>query len=196
MSEMAFQLYDGGVNPGWIRLILPIETIEDGAHQLIKLAKRLPNKLKFLSGSAGFAVNMRQGYHAASEYNEIYKISRRYKGIDLGSPLMFSGFMKEGIKCVNWLTFVGNRFVERLGGVEHLQKQVSDEIIIHTLPHGIMIQAGALPSFGYVNAQENLPYYHEVGRLLKPIRSLKHTERGYNGIGGTENTAEWLARFD
>lgn len=127
MSDCAFDFYDDRWHPGWVRLILPLEHLNQGTSVFIELAKSLAEKMHFLSGSAGFAVNMHADYWSQFEYMAVYPLSRRYRGIDFGKPLMFCSFMEEGIKCVNWLTFVGETFLDKLGGLENLEQQLGTE---------------------------------------------------------------------
>jgi len=69
-------------------------------------------------------------------------------------------------------------------------------IIIHQLQHGIMIQAGPEPDIGDVNKPDTLQYYYHVGKILKSLRIPEKWLGVYDGIGGTENTKEWLGYFD
>ena len=195
-SDRSFQMYDDGGDPGYVRLLLPLEFINQGVADYIALVKSLASRLKFHSGYAGYGVNIDQDYPESMQNGVVYTLSRRYRGVEFGRPHMFASFLREGIKSVNWLTFLGERFIDELGGRKSLESKLGEGMTMHELPHGVVIQAGAEPDFGDVNRQQTLPLYRQVGALLKDVRFPSTILREYNGIGGTENTEEWLARFD
>jgi hypothetical protein len=189
-------MYDDGGDPGYVRLLLPLEFINQGVADYISLVESLASRLKFHSGYAGYGVNIDQDYPESMQNGVVYTLSRRYRGVEFGRPHMFASFLREGIKSVNWLTFLGERFIDELGGRKSLGSKLGEGVTMHELPHGVVIQAGAEPDFGDVNRQQTLPLYRQVGALLKDVRFPSTILREYNGIGGTENTEEWLARFD
>jgi hypothetical protein len=194
-SDRAFDFYRGRVGMGHIRLVLPVEFINDSTDRFIELAQELCSQLHFLSGHAGYSTNIDLDFPSYEENGHVYALSRRYRGVDFGKPVMFADFMKHGIKTVNWLAFLGDELIAKVGGKSGLRSKLSHEIIIHDLPHGLMIQAGAEPKMGDVNRNENLQLYQEVGRALAALRIPDEVLRSYDGIGGTENTKNWLDRF-
>jgi hypothetical protein len=197
ISDTAFQTYNtAGGRPGWVRLVVPLELISSGVDRFVSLAKTAAEKLQFLSGSAGYAVNVKRGYPSSMEVSRIAFISKRFRGIDIGRPLFFSKYVGQSIKCVNWLTFIGEWAIDELGGRAKIKARLGDDIIVHELPHGLMIQAGPEPGFGDVNRREELPLYRKVGQVLKPLRIPLDVLGSYDEIGGGQNTRNWLARFD
>ena len=181
---------------GFIRLMLPLEYLLDGADKLVSLCQSLGDKLVFRNGHAGYGVNMYPGYPASFENSKIYALSRRFHGIDFGDPFSVDRFTENHIKCVNWLTFVGDPLLQRLGGRQTLKQRAEEGIIIHDLPHGVIVQAGPEPGFGDVNHNDMLPYYHAAGRLLKELRASSDEYQRWDGVGGGSNTDAWLSRFD
>lgn len=196
ISDTAFQMGNFPGSPGWVRLVLPLELISSGVDRFIALAKAAADKLQFLSGSAGYAVNVKRGYLSSIEGGRIALISKRFRGIDIGRPLFFSKYLSQSIKCVNWLTFIGDWAVAELGGAGKIKARLGGDIVVHELPYGLMIQAGPRPGFGDVNRREELPHYRKVGQVLKPLRIPLDVLGPYDEIAGSENTRNWLARFD
>jgi hypothetical protein len=196
VSDTAFQMYNSPGRPGWVRLVLPLEFICSGVGQFVSLAASAAEKLRFIGGHGGYAVNAKRGYPSFLEGGRIAMISKRFRGIDIGRPLFFSKYVHSSIKCVNWLTFIGDWAVDELGGIEKIKTRLGKDIVVHELPHGLMIQAGPRPGFGDVNAREELPHYRKVGQVLKPLRIPLDVLGPYDEIGGGENTRNWLARFD
>jgi len=196
VSDQAFDSYDDRNGLGYVRLLLPLEFVADRGDALVALALRAADRLRFASGSGGYAVNMDSDYQSQHPTGPVYAVSRRFRGIDFGTPNLLARFHAHGIKSVNWLTFLGEPYVTRLGGLATLKAALGAEITVHELRHGVMIQAGPAPGLGDVNRQERLPLYHRVGRVLAPVRFTQEVFKRYNEVGGGDNTAEWLARFD
>lgn len=195
VGDAGFSFWDGNFwRTGHVRLFLPLDFIANSVEPFIRLAKDLSSKLPFIYGHAGFAVNMYEHFSSQAPDMPVLPLSLRFHGIDLGKPLFFEGMATEGIKSINWLTFLGSPMVEKLGGKPALQQALGSGNPIHDLPHGLMIQAGPEPGFGDVEQGETLPHYHQVGRAVRPLRLAPEVLQ--NDIGGKENTCRWLARFD
>ncbi len=137
-------------------------------------------------------------------YGEMFALCHRYQGFDLPETFERARCIK-GISTTNWVTFVHNTFLKRIGGMESLRKRLSSEIVFHEILDGVAIQAGASPSVGDVNAGEALPLYREVARALSSIRAKVAYDDSQRHLGGpdyqrnnfnTQETAEWLARFE
>jgi len=193
VSDRSFQFFD----EIYLKVILPLEWIEESIGQFLELVKKTVDPIQFCSGHAGIGTNIYPGYDTeAPDDNPCYALSRRYKGVDIGNPYAFWDFAAEGgIKTINWLTFLETAQVKKLGGTEALKQSFSKEIVMHELQHGVCIQAGPKPELGDVNSGEELPLYHEVGKALQPLRIPDEILREYNYIGGTANTRAWLDRF-
>ena len=158
--------------------------------------------------------------NVSGELAPFAKIARRYHGIDIdkyeryiNTILNYCNNLTDeyrsllGIKSVDWLTLLGHELIEKIGGIDDLSRQLKsgpygDGIIIHKLPYGICIQAGPEPDVGDVNSPEKeiLPYYHHVGRILKPIHFLQNEhgiyKDGVYSFESVEDTTKWLQRFD
>lgn len=192
VSDLSIRLYDDGRYPGFVRLLLPLERL-DG---FTALARDLAAPLRFLSGHGGLSTNTAPDYPTSLPEYPVLALSRRFRGIDFDDPLSFARFVRGGLKCVSWLTFVGDDLAARGGGRAALKQALGSEVTVVDLPHGLLIQAGPAPSAGDVNRQDHLPLQHHVGRVLRDLRFPESLLRRYDGIGGTENTLEWLRRFD
>jgi hypothetical protein len=116
----------------------------------------------------------------------------RFLGVDVIHPWFYAS-STDGIPTVNWLTFVRDEFVEKLGGLSKLKSQESDGVIIHPLKYGIAVQAGPAPLLGDVNEQESLASYYRVGEILEPVKTK--TEMDSNIGGDSAAATEWAHRF-
>ena len=193
-SDKMFDFYCGNVGLGSIKLTLPLELLQNSPHKLIDLVKLAVGNFKFLSGHGGFGTTMANDFHAEIEDWPVYALSRRYLCIDFGTPHLFSDFMKDGIKGISWLTLLGNMWVEKLADLDALKENLSKSTI-HSLANGILIQAGPNPILGDVNKQEDMTSYFEIGKILKDFAIPDNVLRGYDEIGGEDNTPQWLYRF-
>jgi len=191
-SDRAFQMYIAAAGMGFVRLILPAESLQD-ADAFVAIARDCLDALRFTSAYAGYAVNVRRTYNTQREAGRVAMISRRFPGIDLDSPLLSADFLDDSLKSVNWLTGIGAPLLERAPDL--VQKLPSSATVI-TLQHGILIRASAAASTGDSNRRDDLPDYAAVGKVLTPLRIPVDRLGPWDGVGGTENTRRWLARFD
>jgi len=195
-SDFEFHFYSSTLSPAYLRLILPIELVEKGVGEFKKSALTAVSDLEFLSGYAGYSLNIQHDYPSWMEGDHIYTVSRKYLGIDIGKPLYFAGFMEHGVKPPNWLTMIGSDFLKKLGGKKKLRSRLPEEVGIDDVEHGVVLQAGPAPRLGVVNRKERLPEYRAVWQSIREAAIPDEVVGPYDGIGGTENTQQWLHRFD
>lgn len=187
-------------NGGSIELSLPADRVEADPQGFADWFARLASSFEFCSGLAGYGLDFNElvpGVGTVAK-RQLYALGRRHPGLDVCAE--FSDHLGQGIKGANWLTFLHPTFVERLGGREKLGAALNQPgIRLYDLTSGIMIQGGDAPEIGDTNRQENCPYYHQVGKVLAPIRDRNYPQlmMDDNGfLGSTERTEEWLSRFD
>ena len=197
-ADRGFQfVYFEHFKAGQVRLLLPASFVEKSAGPFSDLARRVAQKLKFSSGLGGYSLNWnRVGELAHEAKKDIYVISQRHPGIDIPDSLGDTRAISQGIKCVNWLTFLDEGYVERLGGAGRLRKELSDEVVLTTLTNGIVIQAGPQPETGDVNLRQTLPLYHNVGKAVAKLRAKDHSAFIPDPKNPERATEKWLARFD
>jgi hypothetical protein len=131
-----------------------------------------------------------------------YATLRRYPGLDIQTPVSFINETKgkfNRIKCVNWLTVLGDAILAELGGVEAARKALEPECTLYPYPGGLLIQAGPLPRWGDT-ARGLLPEaYCAVAHFTQAVRFT-----GYRGslfhvfapMIGCEEAEKWVRRFD
>jgi Type VI immunity for VRR-NUC len=185
---------------GALRLALPVEDVLEREADFVALARELTQKLAFSSGYAGFSFNRAEESDLESTGREqSAALSHRWQGIDVESLSTTLYAIRQGLKSAGWLTLVGRKLVDTLGGAEALARALPGEVTMHTLPFGVLIQAGPRPQLGDVNRREDLPLYRAVGRVLAPVRSPAHPPFLYKSAAEGEDdgwTEKWLARFD
>lgn len=207
-GETAGEPSDAGVffswvlGDGYIRLVLPAEAAITAPDRFAALASALAARVDFRWGSAGLSLNQQEGYSGSQECSGLARIGSRLPGVDLGEPLFWSTLTKKaaGIKSVNWLTFLGRDLLAKVvaahGSHDAFIAALGSEATVSILSSGIMIQAGAAPSFGDTERGEKLLAYEQVARALHALKIPPDVLRNFDEIGGTENTRKWLNRFD
>jgi hypothetical protein len=196
VSDKAFKLYEG-LHQGQIKVMLPLEFVTGQPGEFVKLAKRAADGVRLWSGTGGFALNLIPDYPSDLPNRRVGFVGSRFLGIDVEPFGALASSADKGIKGIDWLTLIGDTFLERAGGRDAVRRQVSalDGVAVHELQHGIMIQAGAEPSFGDVNRGERLTLYHELGRVLRPLMIKESDLDVGDRIGGAERSRKWLYRF-
>ncbi|MFO0546729.1 MAG: DUF3396 domain-containing protein [Polyangiaceae bacterium] len=132
--------------------------------------------------SHGFSqVNRNHAHHAK------WAAAMRFHGIDLDERIVYIHATR-GLKSPAWVTIVGDRFLEKLGGRTALKFRSSD-IDVLELGRAVLIRAGESPTLGDQNAGDRTPLLREVAEVLKPARFYGH-------IPVPGPFMEWYARFD
>ncbi len=178
------------------RAAFPVTQFGKDLNQFVALVGRFSERAPFSFGCGGFSFSESQEIKR-QQVNEAYLVAAamRFSGIEAESHRPTRLCCKNTIKGVNWLTLLSPPFVEALGGKAALRAKLSEAVILHDLPAGLMIQAGPAPGLGDVNAGDRLPLYREVHRALTPVRNLNHWPLG-NGAFWQDETRRWMGRFD
>jgi hypothetical protein len=201
-SDITFVAYvrDGfGGNLSFIRATFPVAlvTSEAAAEEFIATTQAWCERIPILHGYGGFAVNQSPtDYQSGS--GMLLQIAERFPGFEIDDSGGTVLVAHDHIKGVNWLTLLGPRFVERLGGAPALRDRLSAAIGLHLLPGGgVIVQAGRLPAYGDTAKGDELEPYREVARNLRPICLDRHPDLGTVEYGfGPEETQRWLRRLD
>jgi hypothetical protein len=188
------------VKTGIIRLVLPPAFVEGKASDVLDLVTRLVDKLEFESGHAGYSVNWDQASDTDEEVTkELGVIAKKYPGVDVNyfnsTLIAFQNSTTPSIKCVNWLTLIGQEIRESLPPPADLSKDLGEQCRVQELTHGLVLQAGSNPTLGYPERDELEPY-RQVGRILAEFRLTRHPQILPVPVPGEDPTEDWLSRFD
>jgi len=130
---------------------------------------------------------------------------QKYPGLDIHVPLDFSGEVKGAfnrIKCVNWLTILGEELLDDLGGMLVLKNALEPLCTLYPYPGGVLIQAGEAPRLGDVDlpgAFELLEPYRKLAFITKRVRFMNYKDglfRVDDSLDGAEEAKKWVSRFD
>jgi hypothetical protein len=162
-------------------------------------------RLRPAHGLAGLTVVMRD---TTNDGPYIHPALERYIGLDVQVALDFTMETKSvhnRIKCVNWLTVLGDAILEELGGLGGLgvlKSALKPECTLHPYPGGVMIQAGEAPRLADVEvpgSSELLIPYRKVAAITKPVRFMDYRSylfRVEKPLVGKEEAKKWVSRFD
>ena len=184
-----------------ITATLPFAWFSGHEGSLPELVQRWCNWISPYHGYAGIGIISPLDENASKKAEPlVYALAQRFPGLEVDYPVHQVIHLKEGIKGVNWLTVLGNKWVEEVGGRGHLREQLSGDFVFYDYVEGLIIQAGPHPQFGDVSRKNVPKQYRILSRLLKPIRvdypvALQHTHSNQDSMD-KERTSEWFARFD
>jgi hypothetical protein len=100
-----------------------------------KMVLQWCEKLSPLHGYAGIylALSAEQGAAMGAE-PLVYPLVKRFPGIEFDFPITVKLKFKNGIKGVNWLTVLSDKFVSELGGIDTLKNGLDDTCVaVHLL---------------------------------------------------------------
>ncbi|MEO7035114.1 MAG: type VI immunity family protein [Polyangiaceae bacterium] len=152
-------------------------------------------------GYAGLAIVPHVTGFSPESVKPVFDLARRFQGVDIDLPDWHEPFLasSEGIKGVNWITVLGNRWIAALGGATAIQPRLSDAICVFEYRGGVVLQAGKSPALGDKLAGDSLAAYRSVGAALAPVRVktglMMRVDSGNGGFDQAE-AERWQARFD
>jgi hypothetical protein len=172
---------------------------ENSLGAFVKLVLDVCGILRPEHGYAGFgAIPHVNDSGSSTSMRFVIPFARRFSGLEVDFPGSHAYFLvrRPAIKGVNWLTLLGQGWVDKLGGEEALVRELGVGPRVHHFDGGIVIQAGPGPRLGDKNMNEPMDAYRQVAKALKPIRidsmGALSSAYGFN----EERTTEWLHRFD
>ncbi|MGV2293326.1 type VI immunity family protein [Trinickia sp. YCB016] len=150
-------------------------------------------------GTAGFALTFASGMSQNTKY--ALHLMKRFPGFDYvyGDFSMEAQEVHNQIKCVNWLTVLGDGIVGELGGIEPMREALEPVCKVHEYPGGVVIQAGEAPQLGDTYRNDIPEAYRMVARYTKPVRFEDCRSRLFRvpeNLDKKEETLAWVRRFD
>lgn len=151
-------------------------------------------------GSAGYCVIYELATETAHRY--VHAALQRYPGLDIHEPGSFAwdgAVLHDRIKCVNWLTVLGDEVLGQLGGLEVARKALEPDCTFHPYEGGVVIQAGEAPQLGDTYQGDVPEVYRKVARFTKPVRFEAYRSslfKVFEPMDGKEEAVRWVRRFD
>ncbi|OTQ23849.1 hypothetical protein B6D22_04710 [Gilliamella apicola] len=188
-------------NITYVQLYLPISELKEfGVEQLIALNQQISKILQPMHGFFGLGI---QHSHEYYDYQYLeYELAHQFLGLDISND-EDDEHLREGFKCINWLTILSDQLItDKLGSLEALKERNSDnEIRFYPYAGGVVVRAGEVPELGDVARNPYPKHYVNVNALLKPARAPEIASLGFGSINGeirfnNRTSKEWQCRFD
>ena len=192
-----------------IDVTIPVVDFEAGAIDIERL-KELVLLLPVATANMGYGICCFDSLIGETESVGYWQnLARRFPALDV-CPMdkrnqwrlehkgNFTNYWLDGI---TWITFVGNHFLEPLGGVDKLTKGLDSRITWEESKNGVLFQLGSHPITGEAGVDDDLlPLYFELGARLKPFKencpSASHNwQRVFSPYPEENLNWQWARRF-
>lgn len=194
-----------GIRVSRTQVRFPIDFFESPADFLDwVLNTSLLKRGTFFSGTAGYKINHWGGYTNRAAEEQLKQILVDYPGLAWDIPMgnSIGRFLNEAksdflpvIKRINWLTFVSEEGLHKIGGLDLIQHQIekNGKSKVHQLSKGIGIQACEKPALSA--SDDGFEQYVEIHRILNKLCYKSHSRDRYATPDDTI-AKEWLYRFN
>jgi hypothetical protein len=187
---------------GYLKLHLPLNYFAEHGGTFAEFLRPICERLKPISGLAGIGVQeMLNLYEAGKLFPLVRELAEKHPGLDIHS-LVTRNHVLDGIKGVNWLTILSDRWIEAVGGLHYLRMRL-DEPTFPFYPYdgGLIIQAGPRPQIGDATKDLWPKEYITLHKVLKEIQIKDHYAFHFRIPGFTpemdwDASRAWIFRFD
>ena len=164
----------------------------------VKLVLEVSEILRPEHGYAGFGIIDHVASSSNSDMAVVTGFAKRFSGLEIDDPGSHSIYLSNtpAIKGVNWLTVLGQSWLDKLGGETAVIAELGEGPTLHPFDGGAIVQAGPRPLLGDRNQNEPMVAYRQVAKALKPIRSNYISSIASAYGFNKEQTTQWLQRFD
>ncbi|HRI65261.1 MAG TPA: DUF3396 domain-containing protein [Polyangium sp.] len=186
---------------GYVHIHLPMRWHADYPGEFPSYVLDLCQRIRPVSGYAGVGFQLPRTYEGQikSEFL-IAPLAKRFPGVEVDEPIeTMHCIEKGGIKGVNWLTILDDRYLPEVGGLDYLRMRLPENAFpFYKYDGGLIIQAGPWPQIG--DTMKNLwpEHYVTLTKVLKKIQIKEHYGIIQKKRGAMDNDAmkEWIFRFD
>ncbi len=142
---------------------------EQGPAKMVSDLGTLAELVPFSSGYCSRAINCEEWAEGLIE-EEIRGLVTRHPGLDFHASMITTLQINNHTRGAYWLTLLGPDSLQTLqADADSARASLGQDIIVHELTNGIMIQAGETPEIGDVNRGDNLPLVRKVASFIEPI---------------------------
>ncbi len=214
-SLVSIATYDG-----YLLMHFPLAAFEGAQpHTFRKLFQQWCTELNVQHAYAGLGVVLPTGgraMHAAIKH--CTPVVSRFIGLDLDYPNATGRSCKNGIRCINWLSAINSKWLEKVHGAETVLRIAGTSVSSMPYGSGTIFIAGEAPQIGDVEKNLLPQEYMALGRAVAPLRVdykdwLFEPPPGFTAPDGftasfipgrVEHedlaryyyTQQWMARFD
>jgi hypothetical protein len=185
---------------GYLHISFPLLWFaEPSASTFPDYVLKLCQKIRPLSGYAGVGVLESHDGYAQDKFQPVVReIAARFPGLEIEARVEHLLYLRAGIKGVNWLTILGDRWLNELGGLDQLRAGLDESFGYYPYEGGVILQAGPKPQIGDAQANRWPKHYVTLAKALKKIQIKDHRPFHFGGPGrmNQEASKAWLFRFD
>lgn len=184
---------------GFLQIHLPLTWPDEHGSTFPDIVLDLCKRIKPLSGYGGIGILEALDLATRDRFQPAVRpVAERFPGVEIENRTAHTTWLKDGIKGVNWLTILGDRWVQAAGGLEYLRMRLDDNFTFYPYDGGLMIQAGYKPQIGDARANLWPKHYVTLAKVLKKIQISDHRPFHLGGPGRMDQEASmaWLFRFD
>jgi hypothetical protein len=179
-----------------LQMIFPIEMVgADRVDEFFQAILSLSKNLSFHSGYCSPSL-LYPPNQPCEAYQELCNLALRHPGYDVAENMLAAWTMAGKIRGARWVTLLGTKPLEALGGKEFLRKKFDDSISIIEIGDGVLIRAGQSPELGDVDKQVDTPLLRSLAEALRPVSHFgdKHLIFVYGGYDYA-SLKRWEERF-
>ena len=153
----------------------PLADVLEKRIDMVTLLRHWGSLLKPHHGRCGISLGKSFGYEDLTECREKEtEALLRFPGLQAVNILegLYGpkwGGLYDGPRCPDWLVPIADSFVEKLGGIEELQRKMAP-FPVHAYEGGAVLQAGEFPCMGGPGLEKGLEGYYHMGKVIEPIR--------------------------
>ncbi len=162
-------------SPGYFYCHVPFMWMAEPGNSFIALVRRVLEILQPIYASAGIGLTVPTS--PAIFMNDLWPHSRALIPVAqkwIGAELTDHGFYLDvfkGYYSVNWLTAVGDEWLQRLGGKAAVRERLQlPGFECWDSPGGLLIRAGEFPQMGDTEHGHGIPEYTALDAVLRPLR--------------------------
>ena len=187
---------------GYFQFHLPLTWFAEHPGTFQNFVLSFAKQLRPTSGYAGIGILESLDLYAREPFQATVKqIADRFPGLEMESPAVSSIHAGKGIKGVNWLTLLGDPWVQTIGGLDYLRVRLGEDFKLTPYEGGLMIQAGPKPQIGDAAANLWPSHYVTLAKVLKPIQIKDHYPFHFGDSRGPARmdykaSKAWIFRFD
>ncbi|XYH93892.1 type VI immunity family protein [Sorangium sp. So ce1128] len=185
---------------GFFQMYLPLSWPAERRIAFPELVLRTCKRINPLSGYGGAGVLEALDLGTSDRFQPaVRELGERFPGLEVECRTAHCNHLQDGIKGVNWLTILGDRWVKAAGGLDDLRRRLDNNFTFHRYDGGLVIQAGPKPELGDAQANRWPEHYVTLAKILKKIQIKNHYPMHLGGPGRRMDknaTMAWLFRFD
>lgn len=180
-----------------LQIRLPLTVLDDPA-ELTSRLQTIATPLRYVCGSAGLMLHA-DPFCRGRYRKEMHALVTRFEGVEPDMAEKTSYMARDGIPGVNWLTFVGEPHLAKLGGKGALMDKATElnDVGATVVGTGVMLQAGPRPRIGDTHKQSTgMEPYRDVYELLRSVLYFQGDFGFDDEHFDTAQTLAWQRRFE